>query len=447
MRKFFRETVGRKRSENRICLFEKNIRCMSNKSTGFGPLDGYRVIEVGNFIAGPLVGTLLGYYGAEVIKIEPPGGDQVREYRDTDVTGTSWWWRSIGRNKKSIMLDLKQPKAQEIVKKLCSEADVFIENFKPGKIKEWNLDSSTLLDLNPDLVYCSVSGYGQTGPYSSRPGFASVCEAMGGLRYVNGSEPDENGNLQGVAIRPNLSIGDTLAGMNAAFGTLLALLSKERKKSRGQVVDTAIYESVFQLLEGCLPDYDGESIIRKPSGSTVTGIVPTGTYRTFDDEQVVIGGNSDTLFKRLMNSIGRPDMANSDEYDNNAKRVVHQKYIDSCIQDYTSKYSLSQVLSDMKEAKVPHGKIYSIKDIAEDEQYQARNMLEDVYVEELKRNVKIPALGTKLSATPGKTTWAGVKVGHHTDEILHDILKMSQNEIEAAVNSKALVFPSNYTSK
>lgn len=195
-----------------------------------GPLSGYRVVEVGNFIAGPLCGTLLGYYGAEVIKIEPPGGDQLRSFRDADPTGTGWWWRSLGRNKKSVVLDLKKPRAQKIVKQLCQDADVFIENFKPGKIAEWNLGFETIRSVNPNIIYSSVSGYGQTGPYSSRPGFAAVGEAMGGLRYVNGFPPDEQGQAQGVSVRPNLSIGDTLAGMNAAFGVLLALLARERGK-------------------------------------------------------------------------------------------------------------------------------------------------------------------------------------------------------------------------
>jgi len=379
---------------------------------------------------------LLGYYGAEVIKVEPPGGDQIRTFRNVDENGTGWWWRSIGRNKKSIVLDLKKEGAQKIVLDLCKNADVLLENFRPGKLESWNLGPEDVKLVNKDIVYTRVSGYGQTGPYAPRPGFASACEAMGGFRYVNGF-PDR------PSVRPNLSIGDTLAGMNAAFGTVMALLAEAKGKG-GQTVDSSIYESVFQLMEGVLCDYDGAGLIREPSGSTVTGIVPTNTYPTCDGKAVVIGSNSDALFKRLMTVMDRQDLADSDLYDSNQKRVQHQEFLDQTIAEWCSKFTAEEVMKKVDEAAVPNGLIYSIEDIVSDPQYNARGMIEEVNVPSLSRTLKIPGLSPKLDKTPGKTTWAGPELGEHSKHVFKDILKMSSSQILAHVENGDIIWPEEY---
>lgn len=392
------------------------------KVPGPRPLDGVRVIELGNFVAGPYCSTLLAYYGADVIKVEPPGaGDQVRQFRSQDPNGTGWWWHSIGRNKRSIVLDLKTEGAQQVVRDLCGGADVLVENFRPGKLEEWHLSPKELHELNDQLVVTRVSGYGQTGPYAKRPGFASACEAMGGFRYVNGF-PD------GPSVRPNLSIGDTLAGMHAAFGTVLALLARD--KVGGQTVDASIYESVFSLMEGVLCDYDGQGQVRQPSGSTVTGIVPTGTYPTKDGKSVVIGANSDTLFKRLMVEMGQHGMADSPMYVGNQNRVMHQTMLDELIKSWTLQQDADDVVSKLSTASVPVGLIYSIEDIVKDPQYQAREMIEEVHIPTLGRSLKIPGITPKLDKTPGATTWPGPELGEHTRQVLEDVLKYDSKHIK-----------------
>ena len=257
-----------------------------------GPLSGYRVIELGQLLAGPFAGCMLGYFGAEVIKIEPPnGGDPIRRWREMRGD-TSLWWRSLARNKKSVTIDLKSKKGVELVRRMIDQADVVIENFRPGVVEGWGLGPEDFRQSNPGLVYARISGYGQSGPYASRPGFASVCEGMSGFRYVNGHKDE-------APVRPNLSIGDTISGIHAALGVAMALLEKHNS-GQGQVVDVALVESMFNLMEAVVPEFDGAGVIREPSGSTVTGIVPTNTYRCRDGKYIVIGGNGDSIFQRLM---------------------------------------------------------------------------------------------------------------------------------------------------
>ena len=298
---------------------------------------------------------------------------------------------------------------------------------------KWNLGPKQIEKANPDLIYSSISGYGQTGPYSSRPGFASACEAMGGFRYVNGF-PDR------PSVRPNLSMGDTLAGFNAALGTILALYARDGGNNavRGQVVDTAIYEAVFGIMEGALCDYSGAGIVREPSGSTLTGIVPSNTYKTKDGKGIVIGANSNQLFKRLMTKIGRPDMADDARYADNQGRVEHQSSIDSAIEKWTSGLDANEVKRQVDECGVPNGLIYSIKDICEDEQYKARGQLESVHIPALGRDMLIPAIGPKLGKTPGGTRFPGRKIGEDTDTILSDLLNLSKAELDRLRSLKVI---------
>jgi crotonobetainyl-CoA:carnitine CoA-transferase CaiB-like acyl-CoA transferase len=281
------------------------------------PLQGLRVIELGQLLAGPFAGCMLGYFGAEVIKIEPPGGDPIRNWREVK-DGTSLWWRSLGRNKKCISLDLKTAEGRDIVRQLMKTADIVVENFRPGVLEAWNLDPVSLQEDNPNLIYARISGYGQTGPYAEKPGFASACEAISGFRFVNGY-PGE------APVRPNLSIGDTVSGLHAVIGILMALRAKdqavEQGISGGQVVDVALYESMFNLLEAVIPEYDGAGVVRQPSGTTVTGIVPTNTYKCADGKFLVIGGNGDSIFVRLMQAVGRADIAGGEKYSTKANRV------------------------------------------------------------------------------------------------------------------------------
>ena len=385
------------------------------------PLAGIRVLEMGQLIAGPFAGQMLAYFGAEVVKIEPPGrGDPLRTWRVLDAEGTSYWWRSIARNKQSVTLDLAQPEGQVIARRLLDEADVLIENFRPGKMESWSLGPDDVKPGNPGLIYTRVSGYGQTGPYASRPGFASACEGEGGLRYVNG-QPGEK------PVRPNLSLGDTLAGMHAVVGTLLALLGRERHGQPGQMVDVSIVESVFNMLEGVYPEYDGADVIREPSGSTITGIVPTNTYECADGRYIVIGGNGDSIFKRLMQVAGRPDMAEDSRLTDNTGRVAHEAEIDAALAAWTATLVSSELLALLAQADVPAGPINSIRDIAEDPHFAARGSFEQVQVHDEQR--RLPALHPKLSATPGGTTWAGPELGEHTDAVLTGWLRATSAEL------------------
>ena len=391
-----------------------------NKAKQDKPLSGMRVIEMGQLIAGPFTGSVLGYFGAEVIKIEPITGDPVRYWRLTE-NNTSYWWHSVSRNKKSITLNLKSDEGRQIAKDLILKSDVLIENFKPGTLERWGMSPDDLKKDNPGLISARISGYGQTGPRSHLPGYASVCEGYGGFRYVNGF-PDR------PPVRPNLSIGDTLAGLHAAMGVMLAYIQREKDPDgKGQVVDAAIYESVFNLMEAVVPEYSGCGAIREPSGSTITGIVPTNTYLTADDKHVIIGGNGDSIFKRLMIAIGRPDMAEDPRLEQNQGRVENEKEIDAAIEKWTREHTSDEVLTTMDEVSVPAGPILSVEDMMNDEHYIARGMFQEV--EANGRTLHIPAMLPILTETPGSTEWPGPELSEHTEEVLTELLGKDEGEI------------------
>ena len=391
-----------------------------NKASQDKPLSGMRVIEMGQLIAGPFTGSVLGYFGAEVIKIEPITGDPVRYWRLTE-NNTSYWWHSVSRNKKSISLNLKSDEGRQIAKELILKSDVLIENFKPGTLERWGMSPDDLKKDNPGLISARISGYGQTGPRSHLPGYASVCEGYGGFRYVNGF-PDR------PPVRPNLSIGDTLAGLHAAMGVMLAYIQREKDPNgKGQVVDTAIYESVFNLMEAVVPEYSGCGAIREPSGSTITGIVPTNTYLTSDDKHVIIGGNGDSIFKRLMIAIGRPDMAEDPRLEHNQGRVENEKEIDAAIEKWTREHTSDEILTTMDEVSVPAGPILSVEDMMNDEHYIARGMFQEV--EANGRTLHIPAMLPILTETPGSTEWPGPELSEHTEEVLTELLGKDEGEI------------------
>jgi crotonobetainyl-CoA:carnitine CoA-transferase CaiB-like acyl-CoA transferase len=387
------------------------------------PLDGIRVLEMGQLIAGPFAGMILGYYGAEVIKIEPPaGGDPLRGWRLVE-DGTSLWWRSLGRNKKSVTLDLRQEEGRALARRIAGLSDVVLENFRPGTLEKWDLGPDAIRRTNPRVVYARVSGYGQDGPYSSKPGFASVCEGVGGLRFLNGfpGQPP---------VRPNLSLGDSLAGLHAAFGVVMALYQRDRSRAAaGQDVDVAIYESVFNMMESLIPEYDRLGVVRQREGSKLTGIVPTNTYLCGDGQYVTIGGNADSIYKRLMRAAGRPDMADDPRYATNALRVEHEAEIDGALASWTATLAAAEVVHVLEEAAVPVGLLYSAEDIARDPHYQARGMFEEVEVGG--RPLKIPAVVPKLSFTPGRTEWPGPARGAHNREVLGGLLGLSDEEIDA----------------
>lgn len=399
---------------------------MNNSSR---PLDGIRVIEVGQLLAGPFAGCILAYFGAEVIKIEPPEGDPIRGWRILE-NGTSHWWRSIGRNKKSITLDLKKSEAQQIAKDLINKADVVIENFRPGVMESWSLGPENFKESNPGIIYARISGYGQTGPYANKPGFASVCEGISGFRYVNGF-PDQ------APVRPNLSIGDTISGIHAALGIALALLQRNKNdQHKGQVVDVALYESMFNLMEAVVPEFSGAGAIRQPSGTTVTGIVPTNTYRCKNGKYVVIGGNGDSIFQRLMQTAGHPEMANDPRMANNAGRVIHEQEIDNALAAWCMSKNSDEILELLDKAKVPAGPIYNVQDMFADPHFNARGMFEQVEING--KPLQIPAILPKLSETPGKTDWPGGEIGSHTEDVLKSILSFSDEEIASLRDGKVI---------
>ena len=384
------------------------------------PLAGVKVVELGQLLAGPFAGTLLAYFGAEVIKVEPPGGDPIRGWRTLDDTGTSFWWRSLGRNKRSVTLDLKSDAGRELAARLIDDSDVLIENFRPGTLENWGLGPERFKESNPGLIYTRISGYGQDGPYADKPGYASVCEGIGGLRYVNGF-PGER------PVRPNLSLGDTVAGLHAALGIALALL--ERHSSRqGQVVDVALFESVFNLLEAVIPEFDGAGEIRQPAGSTVTGIVPTNTYRCADGKYVIIGGNGDSIFKRLMTTAERPDLAEDPRLAKNPGRVENEAEIDGAIEAWCATLPSPEVLAKLEANRVPCGPIYSAADMMADPHFQARGLFQQVEINGAP--LKIPAIMPRLGGTPGGTRWPGGDAGGDTESVARGELGLSEEEFQ-----------------
>ena len=385
-----------------------------------GPLAGYRVIELGQLLAGPFAGCMLGYFGAEVIKIEPPGGgDPIRRWREMRGD-TSLWWRSLARNKKSVTIDLKCTAGVDLVRRLIEQADVVIENFRPGVVEKWGLGPDDFRQTNPGLVYARISGYGQDGPYASRPGFASVCEGMSGFRYVNG-HPGE------APVRPNLSIGDTISGIHAALGIAMALLEK-KSSGRGQVIDVALVESMFNLMEAVVPEYDGNGVVREPSGSTVTGIVPTNTYRCADGKYIVIGGNGDSIFQRLMVAAGYPEMAQDPRLTSNPGRVEHEAEIDAALAGWCEAHDSPWLLRQLEQARVPAGPIYNVEDMLADEHFNARGLFETVEIDG--EALKIPAILPRLSRTPGATRWPGGELGRENEEILSGVLGLDEQKLE-----------------
>ncbi len=377
-----------------------------------GPLAGLRVIEMGTLIAGPYCARLLAEFGAEVIKIEAPdGGDPLRTWRKLHE-GTSLWWSVQARNKKSVTVNLRLEAGQEIVRRLARDADIIVENFRPGALEKWGLGYDRLSAENPGLIMVRLSGYGQTGPYRDQPGFGAIGEAMGGLRFVTGY-PDR------PPVRAGISLGDTVAAMYGVIGALMAVHARHANGGCGQVVDVALYEAVFSLMESLLPEYDVTGFVRTRTGASLPGIVPSNTYTTKDGKYLVIGANGDSIFKRFMLAIGRDDLANDPSLASNDGRVKRTGELDRIIGDWTASVTLDQALAVLGRAEVPSGKIYDIADIVRDVHYQARDMLEQHHLPD-GTPMKLPGIVPKLSDTPGGTRWLGPKLGEHTDEVLKE---------------------------
>lgn len=374
------------------------------------PLKGIKVIELGTLIAGPFCARLLAEFGAEVIKIEAPdGGDPLRKWRKLHQ-GTSLWWYLQARNKKSLTLNLRMPEAQEIVRRLVKDADIVVENFRPGAMEKWGLGWEALSAINPRLIMVRLSGYGQTGPYRDRPGFGAIGESMGGMRYVTGY-PDR------PPVRVGVSIGDSIAALHGVIGALMALHHRNQNGGRGQYIDVALYEAVFNMMESVLPEFAMYGHIRERSGASLPGIVPSNTYITRDRKYVVIGANADTIFKRMMRAIGRSDLAEDPALAHNDGRVARTQEIEQVISDWVAQHDLEHVLAVLGEAEVPSGKIYDIADIAADVHYRARGMIQDFELDDGKP-IKVPGIVPRMSETPGETRWLGPKLGEHTAEVL-----------------------------
>ena len=374
------------------------------------PLKGIKVIELGTLIAGPFCSRILAEFGADVIKIESPeGGDQLREWRKM-YEGTSLWWYAQARNKKSVTVNMRLAEGQEIVRKLARDADIVIENFRPGALEKWQLGWDELSRLNPRLIMVRLSGYGQTGPYRDRPGFGVIGEAMGGMRYVTGY-PDR------PPVRLGISIGDSIAGLYGVIGALMALHHRNATGGRGQFVDVALYEAVFSMMESIVPEFDVLGFVRERAGNALPGIVPSNTYPTRDGKFVIIGANNDSIFKRTMTAIGRADLADDPALASNAGRVPRTEELDRAIADWTRGHDLEHVLAVLEKAHVPSGKVYDAADILADPHYLARGMIEEHQLPDGK-SFKLPGIVPKLSETPGATAWVGPALGAHTAEVL-----------------------------
>ena len=376
-----------------------------------GPLSDLKVVELGTLIAGPYCARLMAEFGAQVTKVETPGeGDPLRKWRKLH-DGNSLWWYAQARNKKSIAVNLKAPEGQEIVRRLAAQADIVVENFRPGTLEKWNLGYERLARENPRLVMVRLSGFGQTGPYKDQPGFGAIGESMGGMRYITGY-PDR------APVRVGISIGDSLAAMFGVIGALMAIHHRE-KSGRGQVVDVALYEAVFAMMESMLPEYGFDASIRERTGASLPGIVPSNTYRCKDGNYVVIGANADSIFKRMMKAIGRDDLGGDPALADNAGRVQQTAMLDEAIGAWAATVSLDEALALLAKAEVPSGRIYSISDIAQDLHYQARGMIERHKLGD--RELVLPGIVPKLSETPGGTQWIGPKLGEHTREVLAEL--------------------------
>jgi len=380
-----------------------------------GPLAGIKVLELGTLIAGPFAARFLGEFGAEVIKVEDPnGGDPLRKWRMLypEAGGTSLWWAVQARNKKSVTVNLKAPEGKKIVCELAREADIVVENFRPGLLEKLGLGYDVLSAENPGLVMVRLSGYGQTGPYRDRPGFGSIAEAMGGLRHITGF-PDL------PPPRIGISIGDSIAALHAVIGAMMALHHRQATGGKGQVVDVALYEAVFNMMESVVPEYGVYGAVRERTGAALPGIVPSNTYACRDG-QIVIGGNSDPIFKRLMTAIGRSDLANDPALAQNDGRVPRTQEIDEAIGAWLTGRTIDEALEVLNAADVPVGRIYSVADMFDDPQYAAREMIQR-FKWQGELDIALPNVTPKLSATPGGTRWLGPELGEHTDEVLHGL--------------------------
>jgi len=386
-----------------------------------GPLKGIRVIEIGTLIAAPFAARMLAEFGAEVIKIEAPNdGDPLRKWRKLHE-GTSLWWYLQSRNKKSICVNLKSADGIDVVKRLAADADIVIENLRPGALERLGLGWDMLHALNPKLTMVRISGYGQSGPYRDRPGFGAIGEAMGGIRYTTG-EPD------GAPARVGVSLGDSLASLHGVIGALMSLLRVKTGQGDGQVVDVSLVESVFNLMESLVPEYDLLGHVRERSGGALPGIAPSNTYPSEDGGYVVIAGNSDPIFRRLMNLIGRPELADDPSLAHNDGRAAQSTMLDQAISAWTSHHSTDDILAALEQAQVPAGRIYSIEDIVADPHYQARGMLLQASLPD-GTSVKMPGIVPKLSDTPGEVRWPGPTLGEHTGTVLAG-LGFDPHEIE-----------------
>lgn len=384
-------------------------------------LSGIRVIEIGTLIAAPFAARLMAEFGAEVIKIEAPGqGDPLRKWRKLH-NGTSLWWYLQSRNKKSLALNLKSAEGIDIVKQLAESADLLIENLRPGALEKLGLGWDVLHALNPKLTLVRISGYGQSGPYRDRPGFGAIGEAMGGIRYTTGS-PDS------PPARVGVSLGDSLASMHAVMGALMSLLRVKTGQGDGQVVDVSLAESVFNVMESLVPEYAMLGHVRERSGGALPGIAPSNTYPTADGAYVVIAGNSDPIFKRLMAAIGRIDLAENPAFAHNDGRAAESDLLDRAISEWSSKLPIERVLDALEKAEVPAGRIYSVADIVADPHYQARGMILDAQLPD-GAAIKMPGIVPKLSDTPGHVNWQGPTLGQHTQAVLGD-LGMSSGAIQ-----------------
>ncbi|MNJ19086.1 Succinyl-CoA:(R)-benzylsuccinate CoA-transferase subunit BbsF [compost metagenome] len=371
-------------------------------------LQGLKVVEMGQLIAGPFASKMLGEFGAEVVKIEPPGvGDPLRKWRKIK-DGTSLWWHVQSRNKRSLTLDLKAAEGQALARQLIAEADILVENFRPGTLEGWGMSWEDLSRLNPRLIMLRISGYGQTGPYRDRPGFGVIGEAMGGLRHLSGMPGQP-------PVRVGISIGDSLSSLYGVIGVLLALQERQRS-GLGQVVDVALYESVFAMMESLIPEYDAYGYVREPAGSALPGITPSNSYPCSDGSYVLIAGNGDSIYKRLMELIGRQDLANDPQLAHNDGRSEQAGLIDAAIAQWTCQRPRDEVLEALNEIRVPAGYPYTAADIVKDPHYQARQVLETIQT--TSGPLKVPGVLPKLSRTPGRVAGGGPTLGQHTDDVL-----------------------------
>ena len=401
-----------------------------NKLAPTTPLSDLKVLELGQLIAGPYCGQILADFGANVIKIEPPGkGDSMRQWGEVDADGEPVWWNVIGRNKQSVTLNLREPQGQEILRNLASQADILIENFRPGTMERWGLGYDVLSRNNPGLIMVRVTGFGQDGPYSDRAGFASVCEAMGGLRYISGY-PDR------PPVRVGISIGDTLAGIHGAIGALVALHQRE-KSGEGQVVDSAIFESVLGVMESLVPDYDRAGKIRERNGGSLPGIAPSNAYPARDNRDVIIGANQDSVFRRLCAAMGQPTLADHPDYATHRARGANQQAIDDAVAAWTRQHDAQEIVDRLAEAGVPAGLIFRAPDMLADPHFNARKSI--VMVPDRKgKPLPMQNVFPRLTKTPGTIRHAGPQLGEHTNEVLKGWLDMNDAQLDTLRSSSII---------